>query len=251
MKRLKRHPDSRSFTWKISISLLVFAVLAIALFLVLVFLTDFFTVKEIVVSGVSRLDENYVKRISGVRRKQSIFTVNVRRIESNLKLDPWIERAEISRSLPDSLRIRVFERSVCAVMDFEGVRYAVDRKGYIIGREKLKEYKVFPVLKGIALKIPTVGTTISDGKARKCLEIIGSLPREISQLIREVYFSSDRGVCFKGDLGWGSFELIYGNKEETSLKNEVLAAVINDIKINSRKIKYIDIRVPDAPVIRE
>ncbi len=217
----------------------------------LLFFTDFFTIKKIIVSGVSHLDENYVKAISRVKRKQSIFTVNVRKVESNLTGDPWIEKARVSRSLPDGLKIQVFERSVCAVIDFQGVRFAVDRNGYVIEREKEREYEGFPVLKGIVSKMPATGAKISNKKARECLEIISALPQENKKFIKKVYFLAAKGVCFTIDVGFGSFELFYGKKEEIALKNEILAAVINDIKTNLRKIKYIDLRVPEAPVIKE
>jgi len=251
LKRLKRHPDSRSVIWKISVFLLVLSVIFVALIVYLVFFTDFFTVKKIHVTGVSRLDKDYVKKLTGSGLKQSIFTLNVHRIESNLKTNPWIEKADISRALPDTLRVRVHERVVCAVIDIEGVRFAVDSGGYVLDREKNKEYAGYPALKNAAVKTPTVGTYISDSKARKCFQVIAGLPGPIKKVIKEAYFSTIKGTCLKINFGWGAFELIYGTPEESKLKNEMLLAVISDIEANSRKVKYVDVRVPEAPVIRE
>jgi len=44
--------------------------------------------------------------------------------------------------------------------------------------------------------------------------------------------------------------VIYGHDTDSKKKNEMLEAIVADVKNNKRNIAYIDLRVPDSPVIK-
>ena len=46
------------------------------------------------------------------------------------------------------------------------------------------------------------------------------------------------------------YNVVYGSASKMKQKNEVLQAVATDVNNNKRKIAYIDVRVPDSPVIK-
>jgi len=56
-----------------------------------------------------------------------------------------------------------------------------------------------------------------------------------------------RGQVFVARAG---YNVVYGRASGMKQKNEVLQAVATDVGNNKRRIAYIDVRVPDSPVIK-
>ena len=55
------------------------------------------------------------------------------------------------------------------------------------------------------------------------------------------------GLAMPTRLSTKGFLVIYGSHEDASIKNDLLEALMLDMRENGRAAEYIDIRVPDSP----
>jgi len=79
------------------------------------------------------------------------------------------------------------------------------------------------------------------------LEIMGSMPAGLKGSVVLANPFDGRGQVFASKDG---FNIVYGHASDLAKKNEVLQAIVTDISNTGRKIAYVDVSVPDAPVIK-
>ncbi|MBC8002753.1 MAG: FtsQ-type POTRA domain-containing protein [Opitutaceae bacterium] len=60
------------------------------------------------------LSTNYLRVCAGVKPGANLFVVDLNQVRRNLELVPWIKSAAVERILPDTLKIRVTERTPVA-----------------------------------------------------------------------------------------------------------------------------------------
>lgn len=246
LKRLKRHPEMRStFTKVLLVVLLIFLAAGTTVF-VLAFYTDTCSVRNVVVKGDNNLDAAYIRRESGVDSYKNLITLPVGRIESNLKQDPWIEDVKISRRLLHTVNIEVRERQPIAVIDFNGAGFLVDGNSYVIKKVNLTEYKSIVRIYGGNTSVPMVGCALDQRKIKECVAVMSKMPAELRGPIALANPFDGRGQVFVCRSG---FKIIYGTISDTEKKNEVMEAIMLDIKSNHRRVAYLDLRVLDSPVI--
>lgn len=246
LKRLKRHPETRSTFSKIVVLVSLVLLLAGVTVFTLVFYTDLCSIKNVVVKGCNNLDASFVRRESCIDSYKNLITLPVGTIESNLKQDPWIEDVNISRKLLNTVNIEVRERRPIAVIDFDGAGFLVDDHGYVIKKVDLTEYESLTRIHGGDTSIPVVGCVVSNRKIKDCITAMGKMPDELRESIALANPFDGRGQVF---VCRGGFQVIYGRASENAKKNEVMEAIMLDIKSNGRRVAYIDLRVPDSPVI--
>ena len=247
LKRLKRHPETRSTFTKILVLASLVLLVAGATVFVLAFYTDTCRIKNVVVKGSKNLDAYYVRLESGVDSYKNLITLPVGRIKSNLKQDPWIEDVKISRKLLHTVQIEIRERQPIAVIDFGGVGFLADNHGFVIKKVDLAEYESLALINGGDTTIPIVGCEVGNGKIKECIAAMGKMPLELRESITLANPFDGRGLVFVCRLG---FQIIYGTASDAAKKNEVMEAIMLDIKGNHRNVAYLDLRVPDSPVIK-
>ena len=214
---------------------------------VLAFYTDICRIKSVIVKGNRNHDAAWVRRESGVGAYENLITLPVGRIESNLKQDPWIEDARIGRRLLHTVNIEILERQPIAVIDFSGAGFLVDDHGSVIEKTGLTEYKSLTRIHGGDTSIPVVGCVVGNRKIKECVDAMGEMPADVRGAISLANPFDGRGQVFVCRSG---FQIIYGTISEAARKNEVLEAIMLDIKNNNRRIAYLDLRVPESPVIK-
>ncbi|MEE9165056.1 MAG: FtsQ-type POTRA domain-containing protein, partial [Nitrospinota bacterium] len=78
---------------------------------------------------------------------QNIFQANIQRVSDRLKDNPWIETAEVSRKMPDSLQVKIKERIPFAKIEMtDGKTFLMDRKAFLIKEIESHEYRVLPAI---------------------------------------------------------------------------------------------------------
>jgi cell division protein FtsQ len=246
LKRLRRHPETRSAFAKVLLLVSLLFLATGATVFVLAFYTDSCSVSNVVVKGNINLDAAFVRRESDVDSYKNLITLPVERIENNLRQDPWIEDVKIGRRLLHTVNIEIRERQPMAVLDFDGAGFLVDDHGYVIKKIDLTEYESLARIHGGDASIPMVGCEVPNGKIKECIDTMGRMSAELRRLITFANPFDGRGQVFDCRLG---FQIIYGKASDTDKKNEVMEAIMLDIQSKHRKISYLDLRVPDSPVI--
>ncbi len=90
-----------------------------------------FSVREIYVTGNSRIPAEDVIRASGIRRGDSILSLNEKAVEERLVSDSgigyYLQFRYIATSLPSTVVISVKEREPCCWLTYCGIMYVMDK----------------------------------------------------------------------------------------------------------------------------
>jgi hypothetical protein len=90
--------------------------------------SDRFAIKDVIVTGNSRVTHEEILRLARVQTP-NIFRLSIRDVEERLARHPWIASVSVSRRLPDKLAVRVIERQAACVALLDGVLYLTERDG--------------------------------------------------------------------------------------------------------------------------
>lgn len=109
---------------------------------------NYFTVKNIIVSGAKKLDERRIRGLLQVGLSGNIFTRNIDRVTSILESNPVVESASIRLSLPDVAEVSIVERKPSSAVYLDGKTYLMDAGRFLI-EEAPQNWSGGPVIKGI------------------------------------------------------------------------------------------------------
>lgn len=130
-----------------------------------------FRVKNIEINGPEGLDSEEIVDISGIREGMSIFLVNEQEVAGRIRDHLLqVKKVEISRNLPDTIVLHLFEREVCAYIIIEDGFWMIDRESVCFEQtDHLPDN--YPVLSGIdrseivpgvPIKCPVKSATLSE-----------------------------------------------------------------------------------------
>jgi cell division septal protein FtsQ len=136
-------------------------------------------VNEIEVSGLAVADAGRAQLALQPALQQRWLLVDASALARSLEIDPWIERAEVSRALPSGLSVRLQEARPCYRLE-EGS--AVDERGRVLPRRDAVDLGQLPLLEGV---VPDAGGAL--GSATEAV-------REFSAALREVPWTWEAGL---------------------------------------------------------
>ena len=96
----------------------------VAALIAVILLTPAFNVNNIEITGNSMVSDEEIIMAGGLSKNVNILNVDTDAAEENIKSLPYIKKAEIKRSFPDTIKIKVTEEV--------GVAYFTTKDGYVI-----------------------------------------------------------------------------------------------------------------------
>ena len=159
-------------------------IILIASLVAVILLSPVFNVRNFKVIDNKVVTEEEIVAASGVGKNVNILSVDVDTAEKNIESLPYIKSAEIERSFPDTLKIRIVEEI--------GVAYFVAKEGYVIispegkcievtdgvsGGNGVAEAPSLPVIRGIE------GVKYSKGEIIKAKDSVKI--KELTKCLRE------------------------------------------------------------------
>lgn len=128
-----------------------------------------FALRTVRVQGLRRATEKELLRLAGVAPGMNLWSLDRAAVAQAMAAHPWVRTVEVTRSLPDTLQLRVEERAPVALASL-GDLYVVDADGAPFKRVSPAETLDLPLLTGItrgqAEKDPT-------GTAARLREALG------------------------------------------------------------------------------
>lgn len=111
-----------------------------------------FDVKDVVVASDGRLSPATLESYSGVEPGANLFEIKFEELRSNLGEVPQVESLIIQRRLPDTLFIRVKERTPLAQVSWKrrATPYLIDRYGAVM--PLTKSGRSLPMIEGVAFE---------------------------------------------------------------------------------------------------
>lgn len=129
-------------------------VLVISLFFILIhsFLiqSDYFRIKDIQVSGVSRFSKAEIIKQAGIEMNENLLSINLSHARKRLLADLSISEAEVTRHLPGRIFIRIKEHMPFAELDF-GRRFIINSEGKIFKELDNSDPRCLPLITGLKI----------------------------------------------------------------------------------------------------
>lgn len=247
MGKMKSPSGSRGYLFKALVIIVVLVVVVGAVLAWLAFFTGTCAIKTVVIKGNEHLTVEHIRERSGVDSYTRLITLPVGRLDENLENDPWVKEAKVGRQIPNTVNIDVIERKPVAVVDFGGVGFIVNGEAHVMAQVTVDEFPELPRVHGGDASVPTVDSRVNSKKIRECIQVVGDMPAELRATLALVNPYDGRGYVF---ISRDGYNIIYGAASECSRKDEILEAIITEIRSNNRRVEYIDVTVPDCPVIR-
>ncbi len=168
-----------------------------------------FALDRLEVEGAQRLSPDAVRKASGLAVGENVFRADLAAAEAQLAQIPWVRRAEVTRELPRTVRIRLEERQPVAQVAI-GALYLVDDEGDLFKRAAAADGVDLPLGTGLSrerFEKDPAGVRVDLSRA---LELLGEVQRRKLPELSEIHVDPSLGLtAHLGDgataveLGWG------------------------------------------------
>ncbi len=136
--------------------------------------TPRFSVKSIEIEGTKRLSRDDILAASGLSPGENLFSLDVEKAQRTLVQSPWIERARVTRRLPNNIVIEVHEREARAVFVVDGQSFLVDENGVPFKRVGVGDPHDLPYVTGISIDALARDRGLEHERLRDILSMIRS-----------------------------------------------------------------------------
>lgn len=111
-------------------------------------LSPLFNIKEINVTGNSKLGKEEIISLSELKTDENTFKVSKKNIKNKVKANAYIENVKIRRKLPDKVEIIVIERVATYMIPFANSYIYINNQGYML--EITSKKAEMPAIVGIS-----------------------------------------------------------------------------------------------------
>lgn len=243
-------------------ALLIVLLVIVALSTAMLSTTSAFAVENIETYDTEHLLADEVARLADVGDDVTLLNLDAKAIQEGVMRNPWVSSVDVERVFPDTLRIRVYERTPGAV-----VAMGSGGKAWLLGSdnvwiEPLKlEVDISESSNDVALAeaaalgviliadvpsevYPVAGSACTDG----CIEAVMSVAGQFSDAFRQrvvcYSVSSEDDISCTLDNG---VEISLGSAGSIDVKEAVAARVLEEYE---GQITYINVRTPSRPTYR-
>jgi cell division protein FtsQ len=105
-------------------------------------------VKKIHVEGCRRQSPAHIISLAAINPQINLLSIDLKHVCQLLENSPWIERAQVKRTLPDQLDISIWEHKPVALINLNQL-YLVDEKGTVFKKAEREDGLTLPILTGI------------------------------------------------------------------------------------------------------
>ena len=105
-------------------------------------------VKKIHVEGCRKQSPAHIISLAAINPQSNLLAIDLKKMCQQLENSPWIERAQVKRTLPDQLNISIWERKPVALINLNQL-HLVDEKGTVFKKAEREDGLTLPILTGI------------------------------------------------------------------------------------------------------
>src|SRR5215472_2998699 len=155
-----------------------------------------FALRTVRVRGLHRATEHELLRLAGVAPGTNLWLLDPATVAQAMGAHPWVRTVEVTRSLPDTLQLRVDERTPVALASL-GDLYVVDADGAPFKRVSAAEALDLPLLTGLTREAAEKDPDGTAARLREALAVAGAYGRAF-----------ERPRLSEVQLGEAGFELV-------------------------------------------
>lgn len=211
--------------------------------------SGYFGVDEIRVEQQVRVSEGDILDASDINIGDSLFDLELHMIGRKIEEHPWIAKAEVERSFPDQVVIRVVERQARAIIDLDYLYY-VDRSGVVFKMLESGDELDYPVITGIDRQYLLDHPNQTQDSLDLALSLMDQLEqRQLFNLddVSEIHFDQHEGLIMYTRIGGIPVRM---GKQNFYAKLNRLEAIYEDLEPRLLALKYIDLNVTDRVIVK-
>jgi cell division protein FtsQ len=207
--------------------------------------TGVLNIKSVEVKGNEKLDEAYLRTLSGITQQNHLLKLDVGAVERALLSEPYVAAVEVSRSFPNKVVLEITERRPLAfILQNEGYNL-VDGEGMVLETVEDRPQGLVEIRDlDLALLIP--GSVVSDRDFAVVNSLLASLPPSLQEMTATAGYIDGEGLYIES----GETIVIYGDESELTYKNTIALLALANLMDRYGTVEYIDVSFPDNPVIK-
>lgn len=212
-----------------------------------------FQLQNIEVSGNSRISSAEVEKTIRNNMPNTLFSTNLKKVQEHLQSCIWIKHAQVTRILPDTLRIKIEERKALALVRFEGEQTPVwlDEDAIVLGEyDNTLDKELPPLVIGLSRET-AAGRGDSLEKIQMYQQVIGAFdagPKKFSPLIEEIDLSNLKDI--RVQLSESSVEVDLGDRDfraRLTRAVDILTALRHRDMAKLKDYKFLDPKILEQP----
>ena len=206
---------------------------------VVVALTLFFKVDQVIVSGNSRYSQDEIIDLSGVRQGDNLILLNKYQIAKKLYTQlPYITDVRVNRNLPDKLLVEVTETQAALAIHSGGAWWLISENGKVLDTAEPEDVEGYLILQGVAAEGIAIGQqlTLAEGNlsTERLLEMVAALSERGMLERTDSVDATDGEILHIGYDGRFDVELYYN--ADFDFKFDCLRAVVEQLEPNETAI---------------
>lgn len=207
--------------------------------------TGVLNVRNIEVRGNEVLSDDYVTAISGITVDTHLLKINVEAVDKAVSSDPYVREVEIERRFPATVILNIEERTPEAMVVRGGNHFILDGKGFVLDSVTERPQGLVE-LRGLDVPLLYPGLEIEGREFTEIMALLGSMTPDLGAITEVAGYLEGQGLY----LVSGGVKVIYGEASDLSRKNAVALMAIRELVGEYGEVEYIDVSLPENPVIK-
>ena len=213
--------------------------------------SPYFQISNFEIKGNYFLHQSELRRMveQGVLG-QNIFRANIQLLSDRLRDNPWIETVEIGRKIPDSLQVKIKERTPFVKIEMtDGKTFLIDRKAFLIKKVESHEYQVLPTIQLNNDAYYEIGSSLRTEEIEKSIELIEKIfsLKNPDHVINFTSITMEQGGRFTLKTPSAYIRLSKKHLKENLDKLRIASKIIDR---EGLKVKSIDLTFDDQVVLK-
>ena len=208
--------------------------------------SPFFSITKVQVKGTVELSGEEVVLISRVTSRDNIFRINLAKVHARIAQSPRIESVVVRRMYPSTLSVAVVERRGVSLLPYGDYFLELDEHG--VPTSIIEEFSRsrLPVITGRRPAGVSLGKPVRDADLIEALRVPAGLSQSTLAALSEVRADNINDIVLYTSNG---VRIRWGAAIEEKGKSALLDSIISSLATGEVKARYIDISVPNMPVI--
>jgi len=208
--------------------------------------SSYFQLNNIVVAGVSDDFREELIKISGIKEKENLLSIESSTIRKNIERHPWIKSVCLKKEFPHTLYIKAENEEVVAIVILETMSF-MDKEGIVFKDVESNDCIDFPVVTGLSQ-----GDAKNGAKLKRVASLLNAIHLCASPLLiknlSEIHVEEDGAfiVYFKKL----PFKVLFG-RDDFERKIGSLIDIISHLRTTYRleQARSIDLDYSDSAVV--
>lgn len=205
-----------------------------------------FEAKSLVFEPTPHVPVDRLQELLAIEPGTNILSVDTRELQAKIADEPWVKRATVERSLPDTLIVDVEEHEAAAVL-LSGYMYLVDADGVPFKRMGDGERGDLPVITGIDREQLVRGDAQATTAIRRGLEVLTAYQAQPRPRLSEVHVDDGGGVALYTAKTGAALRLGRGPVEDKLARYDALRAALGE-RADRLAVVHLDLQAtPGTP----